>query len=117
MSSKNRMRPLEARRAMRALLEDPDDTAQAFRVVAALSGNSGKRLFRRFRRSPNGARILCERRRLFETLNDRERLRAMPRGSLGRALAAFYDAEQLSAQGTGRRQPGRLRRGRRSRPR
>jgi ubiquinone biosynthesis protein COQ4 len=99
MAAGNRIRPLEARRAMRALLENPDDTAQAFRVIGALSGNSGKRLFERFRRSPRGARILREKRQLFGTLSDVRRLRAMPEGSLGAAVADFYGDEQLGVQG------------------
>ncbi len=44
MAPRNRFHPLIARRAMRRLREDPDDTAQAIRVIAALSGNSGRRL-------------------------------------------------------------------------
>jgi ubiquinone biosynthesis protein COQ4 len=93
------MRPLVARRAMRALRENPDDTAQAIRVIGAMSGNSGNRLFRRFRRSPGGARILRESRDLLAVLNDVERLRAMGPGSLGAAIADFYTSEDLSAQG------------------
>ncbi|MBW2316728.1 MAG: hypothetical protein JRH10_21400 [Deltaproteobacteria bacterium] len=99
MATRNRIRIGEARRAMRKLLANPDDTAQAFRVIAALSGGSGGRLFQRFRQSPGGAKILAEKRHLFDVLNDVEGLRAMPAGSLGAAIAEFYDGEQLSAQG------------------
>lgn len=84
---------------MGALLENPDDTAQAFRVIAAMSGGSGKRLFRRFQRSPMGARILRERRNLVDVIGDLDRLHAMPEGSLGQAIADFYTSEELSAQG------------------
>jgi len=48
MAFENRFRPLVARRAMKKLREDPDDTAQAIVVIGALSGNSGKRAFERF---------------------------------------------------------------------
>jgi len=89
----------EARRAMRALLENPDDTAQAFKVIAAMSGGSSRRLYRRFRRSPDGARILREKRSLVDVTGDLETLRAMPEGSLGRALADFYETERISARG------------------
>jgi ubiquinone biosynthesis protein COQ4 len=99
MAAVNRMRPLEARRAMRALIANPDDTAQAFRVIAALSGSSGHRQLRRFRRSPSGSRILRERSRLIDILGDAERMRAMPAGSLGAAVRDFYAAEQLSSAG------------------
>jgi ubiquinone biosynthesis protein COQ4 len=99
MARANRIRPLEARRAMKALSENPDDTAQAFRVIGALAGNSGARLFRRFRRSPDGAEVLREHRELFSVLDDVERLKRMPEGSLGAAVANYFITEELSAQG------------------
>ena len=95
----NRFRLGDARRAMRALIDDPDDTAQAFKVIAAMSGGSGRRLFKRFRRSPDGARILREKRSLVDVIGDLEKLRAMPASSLGQAIADFYQTEELSAQG------------------
>lgn len=99
MALRNRMHPLLARRAMRALREDPDDTAAAIRVIAALSGNSGKRDFQRFRRSERGARILREKRDLYDVLTDRERLEAMPPGSLGRTIIDWFQRENISTQG------------------
>ena len=99
MAFENRYRPLVARRAMKKLRDSPDDTAQAIRVIGALSGNSGKRAFRRFSRSPGGQRILRDKRDLFSVMNDVQRLRAMPEGSLGRAVADWYQLEELSAQG------------------
>lgn len=98
MAARAGIRLGEARRAMRALLEDPDDTAQAFRVIAAMSGRPSRRLRRRFRRSPFGARILHEKWSLLEITGDLARLRAMREGSLGRAIADFYETEQISAQ-------------------
>jgi len=99
MAARNRIRPFEARRAMRALLANPDDTAQAFRVISALSGNSGRRQLRRFRNTPTGARVLRERSGPLEILTDDERMQAMPDGSLGAGLRDFYVAEQLSPGG------------------
>jgi ubiquinone biosynthesis protein COQ4 len=84
---------------MNALLANPDDTAQVFRIIAALSGNSGARLLRRFRRTSTGARVLRERSRMIDILGDGERMRAMPAGSLGAAVRDFYAAEQLSVEG------------------
>ena len=84
---------------MGALLENPDDTSQAFKVIAAMSGNSGTRLFKRFRRSPMGNRILLEKRDLVKLIGDVGQLRSLPDGSLGQAIAEFYTTEQLSAQG------------------
>jgi ubiquinone biosynthesis protein COQ4 len=86
-------------RAMRALLRDPDDTAQVFRIVEALSGRTGERTFARFRQSPTGVRILQERRNLLKTLEDRAALLALPPGSLGRSYAEFVAREQISADG------------------
>lgn len=99
MAFENRFRPLVARRAMKKLRENPDDTAQAIRVIGALSGNSGKRAFKRFAQSPRGQQFLREKRDLFSLMNDVQRLRAMPEGSLGRAIADWYQLEELSAQG------------------
>lgn len=97
--SKRRIRPLDAWRAIRALIQNPDDTGQVFRVIDALSGNSGERLFQRFRRDPVGARILRERRSLLATLSDRTALDALPPGSLGRLYADFTRREQITADG------------------
>ncbi len=99
MALRNRIHPLVARRAMRALREDPDDTAAAIRVIVALSGNSVRRNFRRFRRSARGARILREKRDLYAMLTDHERLNAMPAGSLGRAVVDWFQRENISTTG------------------
>ncbi len=94
---------------MRALVRDPDDTAQVFTIVEALSGRSGERALRRFERTAVGQQVLAERRVLLETLADRERLGAMPEGSLGRAYLAFLDSENITAAGlVGASQTGRL---------
>ncbi len=84
---------------MRALRKDPDDTAAAIRVIMALSGNSGRRDFERFRRTARGTRILREKTDLFEVLTDRERLEAMPPDSLGRAIIDWFQRENISTQG------------------
>ncbi len=85
--------------ALRRLVADPDDTQQVFRVIEALSGRSGARSLRRFRRTATGVRVLGERRKLLELLADRERLERLPQGSLGRAYLAFLDAEGITAAG------------------
>ena len=88
-----------ARQALEVLAENPDDTAQAIVVIAAMSGNSNERLFKRFKKSPRGQQILDERRDLFEILCDRERLLAMPQGSLGRTICEWFMCEDISAEG------------------
>ena len=89
----------EARRATTALSENPDDTEQAIRAIAAMSGNSNQRCFRRFKRTIGGAQILRERRELYDIISDIDRLGAMPENSLGKAIWEFYTTEELSAQG------------------
>jgi ubiquinone biosynthesis protein COQ4 len=96
---RRRLRPLDAFRAIRALLRDPDDTGQVFKIVDALSGNTGARLFRRFQSTPSGPRILEERRDLLQTLCQREALAALPPGSLGRSYLDFVTKEQITADG------------------
>lgn len=96
---KRRIRPLDAWRAIRVLLKNPDDTGQVFRIIDALSGNSGEKTFQRFRNDPVGARILRERRSLLATLSDRAALEALPVGSLGRTYADFVSREQITADG------------------
>lgn len=97
--SKRRIRPLDAWRAIRVLIQNPDDTGQVFRIIDALSGNSGERMFQRFRKDPTGARILAERRSLLARLSDRASLEALPPGTLGRTYADFVSREQITADG------------------
>lgn len=94
-----RMRPLTAIRAMRALLRDPDDTARVFDVISALGGRNGERAFERFRRTDTGARVLAESRSLLAVLADREALLALPPESLGHRYAEFMGRERISAEG------------------
>jgi ubiquinone biosynthesis protein COQ4 len=94
-----RLRPLEAVKAVRRLMANPDATEEVFTILRAMRGRSGIRLFERFRKSPMGARILEERRSLFATLSDGEALAALPEGSLGRTYQRFMTAENLSPQG------------------
>ena len=96
---RNRIRPLHAWRSLRALMNDPDDTAKVFDIIDALSGNSGERLFSRFCTTDVGRRVLYEERDIVRTLSDREALEALPEGSLGRTYAAFMTREQISAEG------------------
>jgi ubiquinone biosynthesis protein COQ4 len=94
-----RIRPLVAMRAMKKARENPDDTAVAIQVIGALSGNSGRRHFKRFKRSPRGAQILSEERDLYDVLTDKKRLLAMPEGSLGRTIIEWFIRENISTEG------------------
>jgi ubiquinone biosynthesis protein COQ4 len=93
------IQPLVALRAMRDLLANPDDTALVFRIIRALSGNSFERLYQRILAHPSGNIVLNEKRDILPVLQDRERLRALPAGTLGREYARFLDSEGISAEG------------------
>ncbi len=93
------LRLREARRQMRKVNADPDDTEAAIRAIAAMAGNSQQRCFRRFKRSQAGNALLRDKPELFDKLNDPQLLNALPAGSLGRAIADFYSTEEISAAG------------------
>jgi ubiquinone biosynthesis protein COQ4 len=95
----NPIRFRDAWQGIRALLIDPDDTSQVFKIIRALSGNSGERQFQKFLTSEHGPAILAEKRSLLERLSDREYLMTLPAGSLGRVYADFTDREQISPDG------------------
>jgi ubiquinone biosynthesis protein COQ4 len=93
------IQPLVALRAMRDLLANPDDTALVFRIIRALSGNAFERLYQRVLADAQGAVVLNELREILPVLQDRDRLRALPNGTLGREYARFLDREGISAEG------------------
>ena len=92
-------RPLEALAALRAVLRDPDDTSQVFRLLSAMSGRTPHALARRFGLSRPGVALLETRPALLPRLRDREALAALPDGSLGRAYLDFLGADGLTADG------------------
>ncbi len=94
-----RLRPVQAFRAVRRLLRNPDDTAQVFVILRAMRGASAARAFRRFQGSDVGGRVLAEKRELLDALSDSARLSALPPDSLGAIYHAFMRRENLSARG------------------
>ena len=94
-----RLHPIVALRAVRALLRDAEDTPQVFLLLDALRGRTSERQLARFRQTEVGRAVLAERCRLFDRLNDRDTLAALPTGTLGRLYHEFTAAEQLSAEG------------------
>ena len=94
-----RFRPLEALRALRALLRDPDDTAQVFRIISAVSGGARGRMLRRLKHTSVGQRVLREQRPLASLLLDRTRLARLPEGSLGREYLSFCERHGITADG------------------
>ena len=88
-----------AGRALSALMRDPDDLPQVFTLIEAISGTAPHRLLRKFRRTEAGRRILREKPDIVPILADRDALRALPEGSLGRAYLEFVETEGISAEG------------------
>ncbi len=97
--NKPSFRPLEAWSALKILINDPEDTAQVFKIVRALTGNSVMNGYKRFAATSTGDAILQENRQLLDTLSNREALRALPDGSFGRAYLRFVESESLSEDG------------------
>jgi len=97
MSRKKEWR--RAWKAVRELINDPQRTDKAFEVADALAGNSYERSFLRFQRHPDGRRLLADRPSLLQTLSDRQALRRLPAGSLGRAYVEFMESGNLTAEG------------------
>jgi len=92
-----RLHPLTALRAARALIAT-GDTRQVFILLRAMRGRSGVRNFRRFAKSDVGSAVLSQERDLLPLLQDREGLRRLPDGSLGRTYLDFMESEDLSAE-------------------
>jgi ubiquinone biosynthesis protein COQ4 len=88
-----------AGRALAALLRDPDDLPQVFTLIDAMSGTAPHRLLLGFRHDPNGKRLLRERPDILPILADRERLRAMPDGTVGREYLRFVESEGITPEG------------------
>ncbi len=89
MAQRNPIRLGDARRALRRLLADPDQTEAVFEVVEALAGNQPRRLLARILRDPEGRRLFRER-PLFDPLHaDMAALEGLPEGTFGREFARW----------------------------
>jgi len=93
------VKPFHALLSVWRLVRNKEDTRQVFEIVQALSGGSGKKLFKRFSATPYGQRVLNEPVRLEDILGDRETLRAHPEGSVARAYLEFMEGEDLTPDG------------------
>ncbi len=94
-----KIQPRRALRAIRNLIADPERTDQVFEVLDALSGDTQRQGLDRLGRTETGARLLREQRAVIDALKDRDALRAMPAGSLGRTYLDFMERENLAAEG------------------
>jgi len=86
-------------RAMRALLADPKDTVQVFRVMTALNSGTSVRNYRRLLETPEGGRIAYRRQELVARLTDRAFLAPFAPGTVGAAYRAFLNDTGFSADG------------------
>ena len=93
------LHPLAAARAARDLFANPDETQHVFEIIEALQGPSLYRLHARLGRSDQGRRLLATRPNILSQLCDREGIRALPEGTLGRAYLAFVESEDITADG------------------
>lgn len=94
-----KVRPLHALVSVIKLVLNKEDTRQVFETIMAMSGGSGKALFKRFLSTESGRRIISGDVDMTSILGDREALRRLPEGSLGRTYLAFMEAEGLSIEG------------------
>src|SRR6266481_6364 len=94
-----RLRPLHALMEMRRLIADKEDTTQVFEIMRALAGNSVRKGYLRLIATVEGGRIAYERQELVALLSDRERLKNLPRDSVGYAYWYFTEEQNISAQG------------------
>jgi ubiquinone biosynthesis protein COQ4 len=88
-----------AAKALAGLAMDTSRTDHVFTIIAALTGDSFERTFRQFCTTSHGQKLLRERPSLLALLSDRERLEAMPEGSLGRAYLEFMDRARITGDG------------------
>lgn len=96
---RKRIEPLKAWRAIKALIANKEDTGQVFKIIDALAGNADDRMYNRFMATETGRRIIAEKRNLIALLNDREHLKRLPEGTLGRCYYEFMVEENLTAEG------------------
>lgn len=94
--------PMEFRkawRALKALIANPEDTRQVFTIMRALTGKSFFKQYLRFRQDNTGQQILAEKRDLLKTLANRNALKALPEGTLGKTYIDFMEREGITAEG------------------
>ncbi len=95
----NRLRPIVAAKALKALINDPEDTRQVFVVLESLSGNSLQRSLKKFKRLPIAEKVFNAESTLLERLQDQDWLASLPAGSLGRTYLDWVRREQITADG------------------
>lgn len=85
--------------AMRRLYKNPNDLEAAFIVFNWLSSRSVRKQYETFRRTPIGSRIIDNDESLVGILDDVDKLKAMPVGSLGHEYSRFLvDTSRSTSQ-------------------
>ncbi len=85
--------------ALKRLLANPDATEEVFTIIGALSGPALKKALKRFAATDHGRYVLNNRIDLIDTLQNRELLARLDKGSLGNHYLSFIDNEDLSPNG------------------
>ena len=96
---RQRMQPMVAFRALKALVAKPQATPKVFDVIRALGGPSLERGLRRFRITDFGNQVLKDDIDILDTLQNRPMLGALPNGSFGSTYYHFTQREDLAAEG------------------
>ena len=96
---RQRMQPMVAFRALKALVANPQDTPKVFDVIRALGGPSLERGLRRFRITDFGNQVLKDDIDILDTLQNRSMLGDLPNGSFGSTYYHFTQREALDAEG------------------
>lgn len=94
-----KLRPIKALRHFGALMRDKEDTSQVFHIFQALPRRKFRAEAARYVRTERGRIIASREPFLPDLLDDHQRLRATPKGSLAHAYCDFMEAEGLSAAG------------------
>ncbi|HXI86981.1 MAG TPA: Coq4 family protein [Parvularculaceae bacterium] len=93
------IQPIKAMRAFFTLMRDKEDTTQVTVFRDAIDTNWYESVYQRFRASEAGAKILAEKRSLYDRLNDAAFLASLPEGILGREYYGYMQAEGLTPEG------------------
>lgn len=94
-----RWRPLKALQHFRNLIADKEDTTQVFHIFQCLPRKAFRGEAIAFLRTAYGQSLKAREPFLPDVLDDHERLRAMPAGSVAHAYCDFMESEGLSAGG------------------
>jgi len=86
-------------RALKALRSDKEDTTAVFRVIGAFSGKTRMWSSNQFKVRPAAKALLAKRPNLLQALLQRDKLAALPQGTLGHAYFMFTYGENLSPDG------------------